>query len=233
MTMNGSSATAQSTPLPGEPDFPAVPGARHALILLVLINLFNYIDRQVLAAVEPEIAKSFFPEATGPHPNEGTLMGLLSTAFLITYMLTAPIFGWLANRMSRWLLIGLGVVIWSLASGGSGLAGAYVGMLLTCAVSSVSERPFMARSLRTSSRISTRSRNADKCYRGSTPPSRSVVPSATSSLIALSGTSPTTRTAGVSPSTSSCLPESCSESGASSCASRARPCGPDRYAQTP
>jgi hypothetical protein len=37
------------------------PGARHALILLLLINLFNYIDRQVLAAVEPEIARTFFP----------------------------------------------------------------------------------------------------------------------------------------------------------------------------
>jgi MFS family permease len=108
-----------------------VPGARHALLLLVLINLFNYIDRQVLAAVEPEIAKTFFPEETGPHPHEGTLMGLLSTAFLVTYMLTAPVFGWLANRTSRWLLIAVGVIIWSIASGGSGLAGAYIAMLLT------------------------------------------------------------------------------------------------------
>src|SRR5262245_33188859 len=32
-----------------------LPGARSALLLLLAINLFNYIDRQVLAAVEPEI----------------------------------------------------------------------------------------------------------------------------------------------------------------------------------
>ena len=128
MTAEGTLAVLPTTPRLTEPDAPAVPGARHALILLVLINLFNYIDRQVLAAVEPEMAKTLFP---GGHPREGALMGLLSTAFLLTYMLTAPVFGWLANRMSRWLLIGGGVIIWSLASGASGLAGAYVAMLLT------------------------------------------------------------------------------------------------------
>jgi MFS family permease len=123
-----------------------VPGARLALILLLLINLFNYIDRQVLAAVEPNIRRDFFgikdPE-TGElvkdpktdqvmeEPNAKTRTGLLSTAFLITYMLTAPIFGALANRMSRWMLVGAGVVIWSLASGGSGLAPVFLALLIT------------------------------------------------------------------------------------------------------
>jgi MFS transporter, Spinster family, sphingosine-1-phosphate transporter len=110
-----------------------VPGARHALTLLVLINLFNYIDRQVLAAVEPQMAKSLFPRSIYPdgHPNEGALMGLLSSAFLVTYMLAAPVFGWMATWMSRWLLIGAGVLIWSLASGASGLATTYLVMFLT------------------------------------------------------------------------------------------------------
>ncbi len=36
-------------------------GAGAALALLLAINLFNYIDRQVLAAVEPEIRDTFFP----------------------------------------------------------------------------------------------------------------------------------------------------------------------------
>src|SRR5438876_618034 len=35
-------------------------GARSALFLLLAINLFNYIDRQVLAALEPDIRASFF-----------------------------------------------------------------------------------------------------------------------------------------------------------------------------
>jgi hypothetical protein len=36
------------------------PGALTALALLLGINLFNYIDRQVLAAVEPQIRETFF-----------------------------------------------------------------------------------------------------------------------------------------------------------------------------
>lgn len=115
-----------------------IPRARLALTLLVLINLFNYIDRQVLAAVEPSIRAEFFPPVVDPQTGEAKepanakfWMGVLSFAFLITYMLTAPIFGWLANRMKRWALIGIGVIVWSLASGGSGLAGVYLILLLT------------------------------------------------------------------------------------------------------
>jgi MFS family permease len=103
--------------------------ARTALILLLTINLFNYIDRYVLAAVEPEIAKTFF----GVHANDaGNLarMGFLATAFLVSYMLIVPVFGWLADRMSRWLLIGASVAIWSIATGGSGLAGTFSLLLM-------------------------------------------------------------------------------------------------------
>jgi MFS family permease len=96
-----------------------LPGARAALILLLSINLFNYIDRQVLAAVEPEIRRDLLPNDT---PEDAkTKMGLLSTAFLVTYMVIAPLFGWLAGFKARWPLIGIGVIIWSLASGASGL----------------------------------------------------------------------------------------------------------------
>jgi MFS family permease len=126
MTVEGTSAV---LPYPAIRRNPVGPSARHALLLLVLINLFNYIDRQVLAAVEPQIRAEFFPPvlvpATGEmvEPKEAKeLTGFLNFAFLITYMLTAPIFGGLATRMSRWLLIGIGVIVWSLASGASGLA---------------------------------------------------------------------------------------------------------------
>lgn len=106
-----------------------LPGARPALILLLLINLFNYIDRYVLAAVEPNIAREFFGDAE----SAATLakMGSLATAFLISYMVAAPVFGWLADRMSRWLLVGLSVLLWSLATGASGLAGTFMLLLIT------------------------------------------------------------------------------------------------------
>ena len=46
-----------------------VPGARSALILLIAINLFNFMDRNILAAVEPKIRKHFFPTEIDPTTN--------------------------------------------------------------------------------------------------------------------------------------------------------------------
>ena len=46
-------------PDPVEPLSRPIPGAYMALGLLLAMNLFNYIDRQVLAAVEPEIRSRF------------------------------------------------------------------------------------------------------------------------------------------------------------------------------
>lgn len=102
--------------------------ARTALGLLLAINLFNYIDRQVLAAVEPEIRDTFFAPND---PNAMAQTGLLGTAFLFTYMLSAPALGWLSDRFSRWIIIGAAVLLWSLASGGSGLAATFGILLLT------------------------------------------------------------------------------------------------------
>src|SRR4051812_45270288 len=43
-----------------EPRDAPAPGARSALVLLLSINLFNYIDRFILAAVEPKISAELF-----------------------------------------------------------------------------------------------------------------------------------------------------------------------------
>lgn len=105
-----------------------VPGAGRALALLLAINLFNYIDRSILAAVEPFIADHFFA-ATDETAMAKT--GGLATAFLVSYMVLAPAFGWLADRFSRWLIIAAGVALWSLASGWSGAAATFGMLLLT------------------------------------------------------------------------------------------------------
>ncbi|HEX3816990.1 MAG TPA: MFS transporter [Chthoniobacterales bacterium] len=103
-------------------DSHAKAGAYGALALLLGINLFNYIDRQVLAAVEPEIRATFFAPND---PNAMTSTGLLGDAFLVTYMISAPLLGWLSDRFSRWIIIGCALVLWSLASGATGLAGSF------------------------------------------------------------------------------------------------------------
>jgi len=116
-----------------------------ALALLLGINLFNYIDRQVLAAVVPNIRHEFFADGQTPGPfvqflldvmgkflggnPENAMIGLLAMAFMVTYMLMAPVFGLL--RMKRWWVVAGGVALWSLASGASGLATTFGVLLLT------------------------------------------------------------------------------------------------------
>src|SRR5207247_1093956 len=123
------------------PEHHSLPGARSALVLLLCINLLNYMDRQVLAAVVPDLRKAFFGPQAGAQAQtssvatflnwfqnafgfkpENALLGMLSMAFMVVYMLAAPVFGRLAECRSRWMLIGTGVVLWSLASGATGLA---------------------------------------------------------------------------------------------------------------
>ena len=111
-----------------ETKYRVAPGGRIALALLLAINLFNYIDRQVLAAVEPEIRATFF---ASNDVNAMAKTGLLGTAFLITYMLSAPVLGFLADRISRWVIVGSAVILWSLASGGSGLAATFALLFAT------------------------------------------------------------------------------------------------------
>lgn len=110
-------------------------GARTALALLLGINLFNYIDRYILAAVLPQIKDDFL----AGDPNQNGKAGLLFPAFLISYMCAAPILGWLADRVSRWWLIGISVALWSLASGWSGLAASFVILLCTRAFVGIGE----------------------------------------------------------------------------------------------
>jgi MFS family permease len=127
-----------------------LPGAKSALALLLFINLFNYIDRQVLAAVVGPIKRTFFGQAgvagaasgdllstlihwfqsqLGFKP-EDALLGLLGTAFMLLYMTASPIFARLSEQRSRWRLVGIAVILWSLASGASGLAATFLLLLL-------------------------------------------------------------------------------------------------------
>ena len=39
---------------------------------------------------------------------------------MVTYMCFSPVFGWLGDASRRWVLVGVAVIVWSLASGGSG-----------------------------------------------------------------------------------------------------------------
>ncbi|HZU37544.1 MAG TPA: MFS transporter [Gemmataceae bacterium] len=125
--MHASDSAVKETPLPSARQTP-FKGARLALILLLTINLFNYLDRYVLAAVLGPVGDAFL---SPDNPHHEALLGLLTTAFIWSYMVLGLVFGWLADRWSRWKLVGIGVICWSLASGASGLASTYLILLLT------------------------------------------------------------------------------------------------------
>lgn len=102
------------------------PGARRALALLLALNLFCYLDRYILAALEPAISDAFF----GPDdPNAKLKTGSLATVFLVSYMVLSPLFGWLSDRYSRWKIIAFGAALWSLATSGSGWAPVFAVMV--------------------------------------------------------------------------------------------------------
>jgi MFS family permease len=79
--------------------------ARSALLVLTALNLLNYVDRNVLFAVQPLVQDEF-------HLSK-TQIGYLTSAFLGFYMIAAPFVGPLADRYSRKLIIALGGIFWS------------------------------------------------------------------------------------------------------------------------
>ena len=87
---------------------------RIALTVLTVINFLNYIDRYVLASVfEPIKRELHFTDVQ---------LGWSLSAFMITYAITAPVFGRLGDLFSRKWVIAAGVTLWSFATATAGLA---------------------------------------------------------------------------------------------------------------
>jgi predicted MFS family arabinose efflux permease len=86
-----------------------------ALLVLTGLNVFNYLDRQVLPSLVKPISAEF--------KIGYDLAGAVGTAFMLGYFLTSPIFGYLGDRMQRKWLIAIGVVVWSLGTVLTGMAG--------------------------------------------------------------------------------------------------------------
>ena len=108
---------------------------RVALAILTLINLLNYLDRYVVAAVAEAIKHSPL------HPTDAQI-GLLQSGFIVVYMLAAPVFGTLGDTRSRTRLIGYGIAIWSVATALGGLARSYASLLFARALVGIGEAAY-------------------------------------------------------------------------------------------
>jgi MFS family permease len=100
-----------------KPDRSAV----YALTILTFINLFNYVDRWVVAAVVESIKRSEL------HLTD-TQLGLVGTGFIFVYTLTSPFFGTLGDRKKRPPLIAIGVALWSIATALAGFARGFLSL---------------------------------------------------------------------------------------------------------
>lgn len=104
------------------------------LILLIIANLLNYIDRQILYAVFPLVKADLILTDTE--------LGLLGSAFIISYMFSAPIFGWIGDHFVRIKVASTGLILWSLATILSGASSGYKELLLARSVVGIGEASF-------------------------------------------------------------------------------------------
>lgn len=102
------------------------------LALLTLINILNFVDRQLL----PSFANFIKPELGLTDTQFGLLTGLF---FIIFYAVAGLFMGMLADRMHRGRLIAGAIALWSLLTMASGAARGFVSMALPRALIGVGE----------------------------------------------------------------------------------------------
>jgi MFS family permease len=110
------------------------PRAAITLALLCGMNLLDYIDRNILAAVLPHIQTEMGLSSTQA--------GALGPAFLIAYTAFAPLMGWAGDRYNRTPLLVCGVGLWSLATVGAGFASTYGQLVLARSLLGIGEATY-------------------------------------------------------------------------------------------
>src|SRR4051812_28339688 len=92
---------------------PAIPALGRAIVPLLALAVFiNYVDRGNLATAAPLIKGEL-------HLTAGQL-GLLISAFFWTYVPAQILAAWLAERISAYRVLALGLGVWSIATAMTG-----------------------------------------------------------------------------------------------------------------
>ena len=104
------------------------------LVLLILVNLVNYLDRQIIFPLY-EVFKEEFQLTD-------LRLGLIGTVFMVVHSLASLPFGLLADRWSRKKIIGWGVLFWSGATALTGLAGSFRGLLVARSLVGIGESAY-------------------------------------------------------------------------------------------
>ena len=90
---------------------------------LIILNIMNFVDRQLLAS----FANFIIPDLGLTNTQFGLLTGF---GFLFFYSIMGLFMGFLADRFDRPKLIAFGVALWSILTSVSGLAKNFIGLLV-------------------------------------------------------------------------------------------------------
>ncbi|HEX4159310.1 MAG TPA: MFS transporter [Rhizomicrobium sp.] len=97
---------------------PSRAGISAGVVALLAVAIFiNYVDRGNLATAAPLMKDELHLT--------GSQIGLLFSAFYWTYIPSQILAGWLAERISAYRTLALGVAIWALATAATGLAAGF------------------------------------------------------------------------------------------------------------
>ena len=125
MSLPNSSVPA--TPTAPEP----VAYAYVVLGILSLLNVLNYVDRFIFAALLP-----YLKQDTGYTDQQ---LGWVGSAFTIVYTVCAPVYGYLGDRYRRGRLMACGIALWSLATAAAGVAANFAQLLVSRAAVGIGE----------------------------------------------------------------------------------------------
>lgn len=99
----------------------AKPYAYYALFLLILANMFNYLDRHIVSILAPSIQAEL-------HLTDAEIGFLLGTAFAVLYGVLGIPMGRISDVLSRKRLMAAGLALWSGMTALSGGASSFLGL---------------------------------------------------------------------------------------------------------
>ncbi|MEZ5400261.1 MAG: MFS transporter [Bryobacteraceae bacterium] len=99
----------------------AIPLRWVAILVFALTNTLSFLDRQLLVAVAPSLRGEF--------GLTNAQIGLLGTAFSIPYALSAPVAGFLIDRIGLNRGITAALSLWSVAGIATGLSGSFASLM--------------------------------------------------------------------------------------------------------
>jgi MFS transporter, ACS family, L-galactonate transporter len=114
-----------------------------AVILCAAAIAINYLDRSTIAIANPQIRAEFHMSAAQ--------FGALQSAWSLAYALTQIPVGLLIDRLGPGILLGISMILWSIAVAAGGLVANYTRLFIARAVLGVTESPAYPTAVRVTS----------------------------------------------------------------------------------